>query len=64
MVPDDTIVLLNGNQTLWVNRASDQFGGRYTCDARNKVGHATRDFLVKLTGMLDYSLSICQLFPS
>uniref|UniRef100_A0A0M3IE08 Hemicentin-1 n=1 Tax=Ascaris lumbricoides TaxID=6252 RepID=A0A0M3IE08_ASCLU len=49
VVPDDTIVLLNGNQTLWVNRASDQFGGRYTCDARNKVGHATRDFLVKLT---------------
>ncbi|VDK52867.1 unnamed protein product [Anisakis simplex] len=49
IVSDESVVLLNNNQTLWVNRASDKFGGRYTCHARNKVGYATRDFLVQLT---------------
>lgn len=46
---------MNNNQTLWINEASDDFEGRYTCYAINKVDQISRDFIVKLTGTKSFS---------
>uniref|UniRef100_A0A0R3RPN6 Immunoglobulin I-set domain protein n=1 Tax=Elaeophora elaphi TaxID=1147741 RepID=A0A0R3RPN6_9BILA len=46
---DHSSVFLNNNQTLWINVAREGLDGRYTCTVTNKVGRASRDFIVKLT---------------
>uniref|UniRef100_A0A1I8F226 Ig-like domain-containing protein n=1 Tax=Wuchereria bancrofti TaxID=6293 RepID=A0A1I8F226_WUCBA len=47
--PDYHSVFLNNNQTLWINLARDGIDGHYTCTATNKIGQASRDFIIKLT---------------
>uniref|UniRef100_A0A915PVG6 Ig-like domain-containing protein n=1 Tax=Setaria digitata TaxID=48799 RepID=A0A915PVG6_9BILA len=47
--PDEDLTFLNSNQTLWVNVAREGLDGRYTCTATNKIGRASRDFIIKLT---------------
>ncbi|EFO22762.2 hypothetical protein LOAG_05722 [Loa loa] len=47
--PDYDLAFLNNNQTIWINAAREGLDGRYTCTATNKVGQATRDFIIKLT---------------
>ncbi|CAG9531886.1 unnamed protein product [Cercopithifilaria johnstoni] len=46
---DNNSIFLNNNQTIWINVARKGLDGRYTCTATNKVGQASRDFIIKLT---------------
>ncbi|KAM3729054.1 Hemicentin-1 [Dirofilaria immitis] len=46
---DSDLVFLNNNQTMWINVAREGLDGRYTCTATNKIGRASRDFIIKLT---------------
>ncbi|CAJ0583273.1 unnamed protein product, partial [Mesorhabditis spiculigera] len=45
-----TAKLSNNNETLIVDEASNESGGRYTCRAANKAGLASKDFVIKMTG--------------
>lgn len=44
------MMIMNNNQTVWVDAAREGYEGHYTCTARNKVGQTSRDFIIRLTG--------------
>uniref|UniRef100_A0A914V1Q2 Ig-like domain-containing protein n=1 Tax=Plectus sambesii TaxID=2011161 RepID=A0A914V1Q2_9BILA len=46
---DPRVQLMYENQTIWIRTASHSDAGRYSCEATNKVGKASKDFIVRLT---------------